>query len=189
MDNHRVSNKILCVNILICLISVVCNIRHNNVLANAVQFLTAACSRLCICVVFVLYCLYICVVVTLTPTYQTDIRDVLYVGEELTLTCAITGAPASFLLGIVFDDDASKEGPQCFGPTSSNNMPDDIKLLEGIMNTDCGSLPDPPLSIKIEVHNSLLLFKTQCAYGTSFVPDQFEDFALPGKIFGKNLIF
>ena len=130
--------------------------------------------------------------VTLTPSYQTDIRDVLYVGEELTLTCAITGAPASFLLGIVFGDDANKLGPKCMGPTSSNNMPDNIKLLEGIMNTDCGSLPDPPLSIKIEVNNSLLLFKTQCAYGTSFIPDQFEDFTLPivdGEIFGKSLLF
>ena len=115
--------------------------------------------------------LYSClsVVVTLTPSYQTDIRDVLYVGEELTLTCAASGVPASFLLGIVFDDDASKEGPQCFGPTSSNNMPDDIKLLEGIMKSDCGSLPDPPLSILIEVNNSLLLFKTQCAYVRSYV--------------------
>ena len=130
--------------------------------------------------------------VTFTPSYQTDIRDVLYVGEELTLTCAASGAPASFLLGIVFDDDDSKIGSQCFGPISSNIMPDNIKLLQGIMNTDCGSLPDPPLSIKIEVNNSLLLFKTQCAYGTSFIPNQFEDFALPivdGKIFGKNILF
>ena len=142
----------------------------------------------------VLVILYSClaVVVALTPSYQTDIRDVLYVGEELTLTCAVSGAPASFSLGIVFDDDASKIGSQCFGPTSSNNMPDNIKLLEGIMKSDCGSLPDPPLSIKIEVNNSLSLFKTQCAYGTSFVPDQFEDFTLPivdGEIFGKSLLF
>ena len=120
----------------------------------------------------------------------------LYVGEQLTLSCAISGeTPATFLLGIVFDEisssdnDANKLGPKCMGPTSSNNMPDNIKLLEGIMNTDCGSLPDPPLSIKIEVNNSLLLFKTQCAYGTSYVADQYEDFALPGKIFGKNSIF
>ena len=130
--------------------------------------------------------------VTFTPSYQTDIRDVLYVGEDLTPTCAASGAPAAFLLGIVFDDDDSKMGPQCFGSISSNIMPDNIKLLQGIMNTDCGSLPDPPLSIKIEVNNSLLLFKTQCAYGTSFIPNQFEDFALPivdGKIFGKNILF
>ena len=48
---------------------------------------------------------YLCVVVTLTPTYQTDIRDVLYVGEELTLIRAVSGeTPALFLLGTLFDD-------------------------------------------------------------------------------------
>ena len=120
----------------------------------------------------------------------------LYVGEQLTLSCAISGeTPATFLLGIVFDDisasdnDAIKLGPKCMGPTSSNNMPDSIKLLDGIVIADCNSFPDLPLSIKIEVSNSLLLFKTQCAYGLSFVADQYEDFALSGKIFGKNSIF
>ena len=87
------------------------------------------------------------------------------------------------------DTDAIKLGPKCMGPTSSNNMPDSIKLLDGIVIADCNSFPDLPLSIKIEVSNSLLLFKTQCAYGLSFVADQYEDFALSGKIFGKNSIF
>ena len=173
MDNHRVSNKILCVNILICLISVVCNICHNNVLANAVQFLTSACSRLCICVVFVLYFLYIYVVVTLTPTYQTEIGDVLYVGEELTLSCAISGeTPATFLLGIVFDEisssdnDANKLGPKCMGPTSSNNMPDNIKLLEGIMNTITGSAfvnQNRSAQLTVAVQNSMRIWYIICS--------------------------
>ena len=69
------------------------------------------------------------VVVTLTATYQTVIRDVLYVGENLTLTCAISGAPAQFLLGIVFDDlstkadDDSKKGQSCSGPNPTLQMP------------------------------------------------------------------
>ena len=134
--------------------------------------------------------LFIFVVVTLTLTYQTDIRDVLYVGENLTLTCAISGAPAQFLLGIVFDD--SKKGPSCAGSFTKNDMPDGFQLLDGIEDADCKSLPTQPLSITVEVTNSLLLFKTQCAYGISFIPDQFEDFTLPivdGKIFGKNVLF
>ena len=129
---------------------------------------------------------YLCVVVTLTPTYQTDIRDVLYVGEELTLIRAVSGeTPALFLLGTLFDDisttddDANKKRPRCSGLSESRGMPDTIKLLEGIDDTNCEALPDQPLSIKIEVNNSFTLFKTQCTYGTSWILDRFKDFTLP----------